>query len=138
MQMSGKLGFQELIKCSQLQEMLINSKDMPMVTAVKQVPGIWTLVVNPACSYSGIGFLRWLGILKTVWNLIYAIPNLEKIRNLLSLCKVFGNPHKNVTAGKMTNKIIRTFWKKEGNVGNFVSEPCNFGWEMVGDEDVKS
>ncbi len=32
--------------------------------------------------------------------------------------------------------------KKVGNVWNFASEkswkPCSFGWEMVGDEDLKS
>ncbi len=54
---------------------------------------------------------------------------------------VFKNPHKNVSARKMTRDIIQTF-RKKGQSGHFTYEkswePCNFGWEMAGDEDMES
>ncbi len=42
---------------------------------------------------------------------------------------------KNISVGKMTNKIIQTFGKN-GTVWKFAFKkswkPCSFGWEMVG------
>ncbi len=56
------------------------------------------------------------------------------------MCKVVGNPQK-ISFWKVTSEIIWISLKKNGKVENFACEklwePCSFGWEMVGDEDLK-